>query len=223
MNEVLKDLIQNYPVLDRDEFLSRLESLGVGELIKSMEELLTMYYNDLNSSSLREIMVVRSMGFEPNPEKIGYNGYRRDFPSETEVACEAKPKNIRTGGTNNRKLDGGGNFTDYSWQKFERHLKENPTMLIAGFIDGKIIYIFQFLFNTDGFVERIREQLERHFPGRVDVAGKYLRSASFSFKHYGQSPEMQTRSFVRKEDLDGVFKDWITSSVKDHLRRISDG
>lgn len=222
MNEALKDLIQNYPVLDRDEFLSRLESLGAGELIKSMEELLTMYYNDLNSSSLREIMVVRSMGFEPNPEKIGYNGYRRDLPSGHETVCEAKPKNIRTGKVNSRKLDGGGNFTDYSWQKFNRHLKENPAMLIAGFIDGKIIYIFQFPFNTNEFTKRIKEQLEKHFPDG-DVEGKYLRSANFSFKHYGQSPELQTRSFVRKEDLDGVFKDWITSPVKDHLRGVSDG
>ena len=220
MNKSLKDIIRAYPVLSQPDFRARLDAMAQPELAKNLEELLTMYYNDLNSSTLREAAVVLEMGFEPIAEKIGYNGYRIESPTGHKTFCEVKPKNVRADG-DGRKLDGGGNFTDYSWQKFQRHKEEDPVMLVAGFVDGKIVYIFQFPFNTAGFVERIEEQLQRHFP-EGDKEGVYLRSASFGFKHYEKSPKLQTRCFVSKQDLEAVFKDKITAPVRDHLRKFSD-
>lgn len=56
-------------------------------------------------------------------------------------------------------------------------------MLISGFIDGKIVFILEFPFNSSNFISKIHNQLEKKFPNG-DVEGYYLRSASFSFKDY---------------------------------------
>lgn len=218
MNKSLKDIICAYPVLSQSDFRSRLDAMAKPELAKNLEELLTMYYNDLNSSTLREAAVVLEMGFEPIAEKIGYNGYRIESPTGHKTFCEVKPKNVRTNSPKNTKLNGGGNFTDYSWQRLQQHKKEDPVMLVAGFVDGKIIYIFQFPFNTVGFVERLEQQLQSHFPDG-DTEGVYLRAAQFVFKHYSESPKLQTRCFVSKQDLDVAFKDRITAPVREHLLR----
>ena len=56
--------------------------------------------------------------------------------------CEAKPKNINTNDEVLKKLNGSGNFTDYTFSRFERDKKENPLMIVGGFIDGRLIYIY---------------------------------------------------------------------------------
>jgi hypothetical protein len=64
-------------------------------------------------------------GYEHKQGKIGYNGFRQDaiIPGRT-IKCEAKPKNIDTEEfekftkgerkTSPAKLNGGGNFADYT-------------------------------------------------------------------------------------------------------------
>ncbi len=116
--------------------------------------------------------------------------------------CEIKPRNIRSDSTakSPSKLDGGGNFTDYRWGKFERHQKENPNMLAAGFVDGRLIYIFEFSFNEPVFTSRLREQLEDKFPNG-DIKSRYLRSASFMFKHYKDAESLKTIYIESKQEL----------------------
>lgn len=81
------------------------------------------------------------------------------------------------------KLNGGGNFTDYTWARLQRDKEANLNMLISGFIDGQLIFILEFSFNHPHFVEHLQKQLRAKFPNG-DKSGLYLRSASFSFNNY---------------------------------------
>ena len=147
-------------------------------------------------------ILVEVVHFTSNKKKIGYNGYRKNsIAGKQEEYCEAKPQNIITQERTHRKLNGGGNFTDYTWKKFERHKKENPVMLIGGFIDGRLVYSFKFAFNSPGFTKRLAEQLQAKFPSG-DQEGYYLRSAGFSLKHYEEVNGLETMVFLSKPELD---------------------
>ena len=216
MDTALKELIRDYPFMETPEFASRLKAMDKAAIEGVLQALLAMYYKDLNSSTLREMAVVLKMGFEPNEDKLGYDGCLKDPSTGDKVYCEVKPKNVRKEGAK-RKLDGGGNFTDYSWRKFDRHKEENPVMLVAGFVDAHIIYIFRFPFRTDDFLNRLKVQLERRLPDG-DKSGEYLRSANFNFKYYVDSPDLQTHCFVKEHELDDIYKDRITGPVRQHLK-----
>ncbi|MDR0723598.1 MAG: hypothetical protein LBF23_00210 [Endomicrobium sp.] len=78
-------------------------------------------------------------------------------------------------------LNAGGNFSDYTWDRFDKNFKDNPNLLISGFVDGRLAYILEFPFKTKSFVAKLRVQLEKKFPNRIRKEGDYLRSAQFSF------------------------------------------
>lgn len=125
-------------------------------------------------------------------KKIGFNGYRQEALGKT-INCEAKPKNIESLAfweyqqgkrkTKPAKLNGGGNFTDYTWARLQRDKEANLNMLISGFIDGQLIFILEFSFNHSNFISHLEAQLRAKFPNG-DESGLYLRSASFSFNNY---------------------------------------
>ncbi len=64
-------------------------------------------------------------------------------------------------------------------------------MLVAGFVDGRLIHIFEFSFNEQGFTDQLEKQLKKRFPNG-DIIGEYLRSAQFSFVHYKGSKSLKT-------------------------------
>ena len=147
--------------------------------------------------------------------KIGYNGFKQDtfIPGRT-IKCEAKPKNINTEEfvkykqgkrkTPPAKLDGGGNFTDYTWQRLQRDKKENINMLVSGFIDGRLIYILEFPFNCSQFIKRLEEQLQKwqnKLKGSATTRGQFLRSASFNYKHFINCPELKIVYLISKQEL----------------------
>lgn len=223
MNKDLVKLIHTYGTQNHKEVDNFIKSISKTQLSNAMIDLLTEYFNDKNSSTLREFLVLSLHGFERLPGKIGYNGFRTSsINSKVKEYCEVKPKNIITDASNDakRKLNGGGNFTDYSWQKFARHKKENPVMLVAGFIDGRLIYSFKFPFNSTDFKDRIEEQLQRKFPDG-DRSGYYLRSAQFSFKHYINSPTLEKMLHVTKDEL-LQMKKHITGNVFAALLELTD-
>ena len=192
MNRDLLETINDYATKEHTEISVNLLGKSKDNLVAMLLDLLTTYYNDLNSSTMRELVVAILSGYEPNREKLGYNGFRQNTLTGAVEHCEIKPKNIRSDSTAKtpRKLDGGGNFTDYTWEKFERHQKESPNMLVAGFIDGRLIHIFEFSFNEQSFISRLRERLEARFPNG-DVIGQYLRSAQFTFNHYKDAESLK--------------------------------
>ena len=200
MNEDLTHLIESYALRKHSEVSDELLDQSKSDLVAMLLDLLTAYYNDLNSSTLRETVVVRLAGYIPQPEKLGYNGYFHDAVTSQKTFCEVKPKNIRSNSAKDKKLNGGGSFNDYTWDKFERHQKENPKMLVAGFIDARLIYIFKFDFNEEEFVERLREQLIRRLPDG-DVTGSWLRSAGFSFRNFKNAKTLKTYCPVPVQEL----------------------
>lgn len=216
MNTDLSELIVTYGTKNHSDVLNLLNDKSKSNIVSMLLDLLTQYFNDKNSSTLREFLVVSLSGFTPLTEKIGYNGYRHSSAIQGNEYCEAKPKNITTDKPN-KKLDGGGNFTDYSWQKFNRHKTENPTMLLAGFINGRLIYIFHFKFLCPDFINRIKTQLQNNFPNG-DETGKYLRSASFTLNAYKNTPDLKVKTFVEKQDIEQYYQDKrLTKGIYDLL------
>lgn len=183
MNRDLQELVRKYATEAHTSVGAFLHGKSKDNLIGILMDLLTNYFTDKNSSTLREHVIVSLCGYQVSREKIGYNGYRQDAISGEPVYCEAKPKNINTGDARPRKLDGGGNFTDYTWARFEKNKKADPEMIMGGFVDGRLLYVLRFPFNTPKFTARLESQLERHLPDG-DVPGHYVRGASFTFKHY---------------------------------------
>lgn len=190
MNKELAEVIKIYATKSDRELNKYLLGKSKNNLIAVLVDLITMYINDKNSSTLREFLTVTIAGYNHTEGKIGYNGYKQSVYGKP-LMCEAKPKNIRSDGK--RKLDGGGNFTDYTHERLERDLRENLNMLVSGFIDGKLIYILEFPFCCASFVSKLRRQLDRRFP-KGDVTGQFLRSANFD---YGD--------FIKCKDLKVIF------------------
>ncbi len=219
MNKDLLQLIEDYATKQHSDINIDLLGKSKDNLISILLDLLTIYFNDLNSSTIRELVVAVVAGYVPSTKKLGYNGFRQNTPTGPIEYCEIKPRNFRTDSTakNPTKLNGGGNFTDYSWQKFERHKEENPNMLVAGFVDGCLIYIFEFSFNELSFTSRLQAQLERRFPDG-DRVGQYLRSADFSFKHYKDTESLKTVYTTFRQRLIDA-KPHITKNVFQHLEQ----
>ncbi len=219
MNKDLLELIEDYTTKEYIEISGNLLSKSKANLVSMLLDLLTIYYNDLNSSTMRELVVAVLAGYQPNLEKLGFNGFRHNTFTGAVEHCEIKPRNIRSDSTAKvrRKLNGAGNFTDYSWRKFQSHQEENPNMLVAGFLDGHLIYIFEFSFNEQGFTSRLQEQLEHRFP-YGDITGEYLRSAAFAFKNYKDAGSLKIIYTTSRQELIKA-QPHITKSVFEYLEK----
>lgn len=219
MNAQLADLIQTYAIDSHINLNTKLLSLSKDNLIAVFSDLLTMYINDKNSSTIREFITVNLAGYTHNTKKIGFNGYRQNSIGQT-INCEAKPKNIESLAfleckqglrkTKPAKLNGGGNFTDYTWARLSKDKKENPNILTSGFVDGRLIFVLEFSFNQKAFIERLEQQLSNKFPNG-DVSGLYLRSASFSFKDYKHCNIKIV--FVAPKDILTTLKEYIDKEL----------
>lgn len=219
MNRDLLQLIEDYATKQHSDINPDLLGKSKDNLISILLDLLTIYFNDLNSSTIRELVVAVVAGYEPSTKKLGYNGFRQNTPTGTIEYCEIKPRNFRTDSTAKKptKLNGGGNFTDYTWKRFKKHQEENPNMLIAGFVDGHLIYIFGFSFCEQSFTSRLEEQLKHRFPDG-DIEGEYGRSASFTFKHYKDADSLETIYIASKQELTKA-KSCITGPVFNYLEQ----
>lgn len=215
MNKELAEVVKLYATGSHSDLRTTILEKSKDNIIAVLMDLLTLYFNDKNSSTLRQFLLVTLSDYEMNEEKIGYNGYRQTSIGSPMHYCEAKPKNINTNDKKPKKIDGGGNFTDYTWARLKKDKKANPTMLAGGFIDGKLIYICEFPFKTKSFSNRLEEQLKRHFPNGYE-SGRFLRSASFGLKHYKDSKQLKTEVFATKKELNDRKK-FITKQLFDFL------
>ncbi len=216
MNKELVEVIKLYAMGSHKGLNAYLLDKSKDTLIALLTDLITVYMNDRNSSTLREFVTVTVAGYEHRETKIGYNGYRQSSLSgERPDFCEAKPRNIKTGGQTSRRLDGGGNFTDYTFERLEKDLAANPKILPSGFIDGRLIYLFEFPFRCETFVERIRHQLEKHFPNGRD-AGQFLRSATFDYRHYEHCDDLKVVFVVNRHEVER-YKENFTAGFYEFL------
>ena len=215
MNKDLEEVIKKYATSTHKDVSNLLIDKSKDNIISVLIDLLTMYFNDKNSSTLREYILVALNGFIPNEKKIGYNGYLQKTPISGESSfCEAKPKNINTNDEKLKKLNGTGNFTDYTFERLERNKRDNPLMIIGGFVDGRLIYNFNFPFNSPSFIESLETKLLKRFPKRKDIIGEYLRSATFSLNDYKDIRNLDLKVFVSKKQLN-QYKNYITRPLFD--------
>tara|TARA_R100001510_G_C7546104_1_gene131693 strand:+ start:63 stop:647 length:585 start_codon:yes stop_codon:yes gene_type:complete len=155
-------------------------------------DLLDEGFNDSNSSKFREDSTNYLSNREASEGKHGY-----DVDDEN---IEIKPKNF----TGKTKLNAGGQFTDFTWARDKKYSDDNVTMSVSGFNNGKIVFILEFDYNHPTFRKRIQEQLKRLLPNG-DEPNKYVRSASFSYKHF--------------EDAD-IKVIYVSPSIKKHKHTI---
>ena len=172
-------------------------------------DILTRYANDVNSSTLRELITTLKAGYQPQlmGTKLGYNGTTLEG-----IPCEVKPVNIRSSSGN--KLNGGGNFSDFTYERLDRYQEDRIIMLISGFVDAHLIYILEFPFSHPEFVERLRKQLERQFARGQRAPGQFLRSAQFSFIHYKNCPQLR---LIYKSPQLADFRQFLTSALFNFL------
>jgi hypothetical protein len=216
MNQELTNIIKIYSTGNHQELSSYLIGKSKDTLIGSLIDLLTMYINDKNSSTIREFITVTLAGYQHKNTKIGYNGFKQDaFVSGKNIKCEAKPKNVDTEEfekykrkerkTSPSKLNGGGNFTDYTFARLEKDKKEKDlNMLISGFVNGKLIYIVEFPFNFKDFVKNLEIQIKKwrkKLKGSKSVKGQFLRSANFNYKDFIRCPDLKIIYFLNKVEL----------------------
>ncbi|MEM0360539.1 MAG: hypothetical protein QXK06_04360 [Candidatus Diapherotrites archaeon] len=191
MNKELEDVVKAYATKPHSELNALLLGKSKDDLIAVINNILTIYFNDRNSSTMREYVTVSLAGYKPSEKKIGYNGFKQDTSIGGKIiACECKPKNVVTSDEQIKKLSGGANFTDYTFERFKRDKKENVNILMSGFVDGHLIYAIEFPFNCPTFVRRLAKVLKRRFP-KGDISGQYLRSATFRLADYKDCPQVK--------------------------------
>jgi hypothetical protein len=216
MNQELAIVIKKYSIGNHQELNSYLIGKSKDTLISIFVDLLTMYINDKNSSTIREFITVTMAGYEHSTSKIGYNGFRQDsFKPGRTFKCEAKPKNVNTEEfekykrgerkTLPSKLNGGGNFTDYTPARLEKDLKEKDlNILVSGFIDGRLIYIIEFPFNSPDFVKNLENKLNKwknKLRGSNSLKGQFLRSADFDYKDFINCKDLKIVYLLNKSEL----------------------
>jgi len=204
MNNELYEIIRIYSTGTHKELSSLLLDKSKDQLISLLNSLITIYINDRNSSLLREYITVSLSGYVPTDTKIGYNGFKQSVQIGGDIACEAKPQNLNTEDNKKKKsprrLNGGGNFTDYTYKRLAKDRKGNLNMLISGFVDGELIYVLEFPFNCSSFIKKLKNQIKRRFPNG-DKLGEFLRSASFTFEHYKNCKSLKV-IYLEKEKLE---------------------
>lgn len=89
------------------------------------------------------------LGYNYNESKFGYKQTTLCALEDMQF-CEVKPKNISSFEIEKYKhgkreksalLNAGGNFTDYTCDRFDKNFKDNPNLLVSGFVDGRLVYI----------------------------------------------------------------------------------
>jgi hypothetical protein len=211
-NPNLKHSIELYSTESPEELIRFLNGLSKPSLISLYIDLLTMYFNDKNSSRLRELTTLWVCGFQPNTEKLGYNGYRMDVDTGKKIDCEVKPQN-----TDNpkKKLTGRGSFNDYTLERFNKDLENNPIILVSGFVGGKLICVFEFKFEC--LIEKLKPQLDRKFQDGQRKKGDFVRSAGFSFTDYKDCPSLRI-AYLRNDWHN--FKDYLSRNIVEYFKEL---
>ena len=138
--------------------------------------------NDKNSSTFREEITLCISGYENSPGKLGYDGFVRGTNRQIEV----KPQNS----TDGKKLNGNGQFTDFTHARFLKHKDDDILMVVSGFHNGQLKFIVEFDFNSHDFTTTIESHLMRALPNG-DEQGKYCRSASFGWNKWKEANNLK--------------------------------
>ena len=178
-----------------------------------IKELLDRIMNDKNSSMARESVILKVAGYNHLEGKLDYDGYKDD-----ELA-EVKLRNFDTTNLKSSKLNGEGSYSDYTWERYEHHLQDNPTLLIGGFVNGELIYVFKTKYSNQGLQDKIIERLTSYF-GDKSLPRKpntFLRSLGFNYSHYKDDCEL---IFIASDDVLNVYEKYINKKLLKDLRSL---
>ena len=89
MNKELAEIVKLYATSSHKSLRATVLEKSKDNIIAILMDLLTLYFNDKNSSTLRQFLLVTLSGYEMNAEKIGYNGYRQMSFGAPMSYCEA--------------------------------------------------------------------------------------------------------------------------------------
>lgn len=138
--------------------------------------------NDKNSSTFREEITLYIANHGIIPGKLGYDGFVRG----TNRPIEVKPQN----NTDGKKLNGNGQFTDFTHARFLKHKEDGILMVVSGFHNGKLKFIVEFDFNSHDFTNTIESHVMKALPNG-DESGKYCRSASFGWNKWKEANNLK--------------------------------
>ncbi|GIV29626.1 MAG: hypothetical protein KatS3mg028_0692 [Bacteroidia bacterium] len=94
-------------------------------------------------------------------------------------------------------------------------------MLVSGFIDGRLIYIIEFPFNSPDFVENLKNKIEKwqnKLKGSNSTKGQFLRSADFDYKDFIHSPDLKFIYLLNKKEL-SKYKSYISKGFYEFLEK----
>ena len=192
----------------KEELLNLIVLYSKGELSKEniiqaygqmMMDLLEVYINDSNSSTLREAITCKVVGLESTGKKLGYDS---KLTNE-----EVKPKNIKTG--DKKKLDAHGNYSDLTHRRHKKYIEDNVIIHMSGFVNGFLIYIIKV--NYLDLAPYFQNMLDKQLPNG-DETNKYVRTAYFMFNVIKDMPSLEIE-FLRNnfDEFQSFFqKDFFT-------------
>jgi hypothetical protein len=199
MKTTLRQLITEYSMGNTE-----LEGFEVSKDL--FVELLSKYFNDKNSSTLREEVMCYVSGIESNPNKLGYDG--KDSKDEN------KPKNFDTNNPKSKKLNGGGNYSDMTHKRNEKFILDKAVIHIGGFVDGKLTY--QFKIPYVGLTDHFKKQLDKRLPNG-DETNNYLRSMTFSISAIKECKDVSLEYLTTDIEKYRVF---MTKTLYDYLIKL---
>ncbi len=94
-------------------------------------------------------------------------------------------------------------------------------MLVSGFVDGKLIYIIEFPFNSPDFVKNLETKIQKwqgKLEGSKSTKGQFLRSVDFDYKDFIKSPKLKIAYLLSKNEL-AKYELYISKDFYEFLRK----
>lgn len=209
INQKVIDLATSF-LLNRSESDDKLNNSSKEELIKLVNDLLSLNLNDPNFSSLAEAIPLSLAGYKSHDVKHGKDGFIGESYDTAVKLVEQKPKKTLSV---NHKLDGGGAFADYTLHRLEedKSLGDKLNLMISGFIDGNLIYVFEVPHNHPTLMNHIEKKTK-------DCISKGKRVLpSFSYTAYSDCKDIKV-VFMR-DDIDN-YSNYMSKNFFDFLKKL---
>ena len=158
----------------------------IDEKDKIIYQCIDIMANDDNSSKLREEITLDICNYENSPGKLGEDG----IDPVTNRKIEVKPQNGHNRNAKSKKMNGGGQFTDFSHKRIQKYIDNDILMVVSGFYNGKLKFIVQFDFTSPTFLNHIKAKVSRALP-EGDQVSKYCRSASFGWNQWKDATNLK--------------------------------
>ena len=154
---------------------------------EAYKEIFVAYLSDKNSSTLREALTLKMLGYDKIELKHGADGKH----PKTGKFVEVKPQyaHIDKNGKQ-KKLGGGGTFNDIHYDKVKGC--KGWDIVCSGFAEDKLVYIIRFPFNhlapvLKKFIDKKIEKNNNKKKGKTQ--GRF--STMFGYNKYIDCPDLE--------------------------------